>query len=244
MGKYSGDLRIDGSGSSAGGSYNNVRINGSGKINGDLECRELSINGSGEVTGKAQAEKIRVNGSGHLCGGVQAEELKVNGSATFGAGVSGGAVSISGSADIKGGCNSQYVKINGTAKFGGDCSAEKFDSNGIFEIDGLLNADEINAHLYWHKSRAKEIGGGCIRVSLGDSAGLAVLKTIFTFGIHNPSLEAETIEGDEISLENTTAKVVRGNNVTIGRGCEIGLVEYKGVYRKTGDAKVAEEKKV
>lgn len=37
----------------------------------------------------------------------------------------------------------------------------------------------------------------------------------------------ETIEGDDIHLELTRARVVRGNNVSIGSGCDIDLVEYK-----------------
>ena len=42
-----GDLRIDGSGSASGGAYNTVRINGSGKVTGDITCVEIIINGSG-----------------------------------------------------------------------------------------------------------------------------------------------------------------------------------------------------
>jgi cytoskeletal protein CcmA (bactofilin family) len=239
-----GDLRINGSGSAAGGTYGNVKINGSGKITGDLECKEFIINGSGEVIGKIEAEKLRINGSGHIVGDVKAKELKVNGSANLGGTVSGGNISVSGSADIKSGLDMQNVKISGSVKIGGDCNAERFESNGVFDISGLLNADEVDARLYWHRSRAKEIGGGKIIVGLGNSTGLSVLKAIFTLGLHNPGLDADSIEGDEINLENTTARVVRGNNVTIGRGCDIGLVEYKGIYQKNGDAKVAEERKL
>jgi hypothetical protein len=39
------------------------------------------------------------------------------------------------------------------------------------------------------------------------------------------------IEGDEILLENTKADVVRGKNVQIGKGCEIGLLEYQDSYK-------------
>jgi cytoskeletal protein CcmA (bactofilin family) len=63
-------------------------------------------------------------------------------------------------------------------------------------------------------------------------------------GILHPILEAEIIEGDEIMLENTTAKIVRGNNVMLGAGCDIGTVEYKSNYVKNGDARVGTETKV
>lgn len=237
------DLRIDGSGSASGGQYNSVRINGTGKVNGDISCNEFTINGSGEVVGNVESENVRINGSGNIKGSVKTTKLRVNGSANFESGVSAENITISGSTDVGKNLNAQQIKINGSVKVDGDCSAEKFHSNGLFEIGGLLNADDVEIDLYWHRSRAREIGGERITVSLGTNK-FGVLKAIFSLGIHNPSLETDSIEGDEITIENTTAKVVRGNNVTIGNGCNISLVEYKGTYKKTGDAIVAEERKI
>lgn len=237
------DLRIDGSGSSGGGTYNSVKINGSGKISGDIICSEFKINGAGEAVGNVEAGRFVINGSGHIVGNLKAEEAKISGSASLGGNVTGGTIKISGSADIKSGVDMHQIKIEGTMKAGGDCSAESFYSNGVFEIGGLLNADDIDIQLYWHKSRAREIGGGRINVRPGAGGG-SILRSLFSFGLSNPQLEADTIEGDEISLENTKAKVVRGNNITIGPGCDIGLVEYKGQYQRNGDARVGSEQKV
>ncbi|MNG32826.1 hypothetical protein D3C84_1189280 [compost metagenome] len=39
-------------------------------------------------------------------------------------------------------------------------------------------------------------------------------------------LTSQTIEGDHIYLEYTTAEVVRGAHIKIGPGCEIGRIEY------------------
>lgn len=234
------DLRIDGSGRASGGSYNCVRINGSGKVTGDLVCNEFIINGSGEVNGDVESGKFRINGSGTVRGNLKAEELKVNGSCNFDASVTCESIMISGSSDIRQNLDAQQVKINGSLKIDGDCNAEQFVSKGMFEIGGLLNADNVDVHLYWHKSRVREIGGETITVRLGSNR-FGMLRSILPLSFHKPGLETNTIEGDEIYLENTTAKVVRGNNVTIGAGCDIGLVEYKGIYQKTGDAKVEQE---
>lgn len=38
--------------------------------------------------------------------------------------------------------------------------------------------------------------------------------------------------------------MVRGNNVTIGKGCEIELVEYKGRFEKDDKSVVIEHKKI
>jgi cytoskeletal protein CcmA (bactofilin family) len=236
------DLKINGSGTASGGAYNLVRINGAGRITGDLECCDLVINGSGDVNGNAQCETVKVNGSGRIGGDVKSKEVKVSGTANFGSGIACETFKILGSADVKADVEADTLDINGSMKAGGNCSAEEFSSSGMFEIGGLLNSESIDIRLYWHKSRAKEIGGEKIKVALGKS-GLGVIKAIFP-GINFPQLEAELIEGDDITLENTAAKVVRGNNVVIGGGCDIGLVEYKGSFRKNTGAKVAEEKKI
>lgn len=235
------DLKINGSGSASGGAYNLVRINGAGRITGDIECCDLIINGSGDVDGKVSSEAVKVNGSGRINGDIKSKEIKISGSANFGSSISGDMFKVLGEADVKGSVDMHTVDIDGSMK-AASCSAENFSSNGVFKISGLLNAGNIDIRLYWHKSVAKEIGGDKIAVGLG-KAGLGVIKAIFP-SISFPQLEADLIEGDDITLENTVAKVVRGNNVVIGGGCDIGLVEYKGSYRKNMGARVAEEKKI
>lgn len=241
---FKGDLKIDGSGFAPGGEYNSVKINGAGRIMGDISCREFRINGSGNVEGNLDLDDGKIIGSGTVDGNIKAHQLKITGSGQIRGTVSGSSLTVSGSVTIGGNLDVQNVRIEGSAKVGHDLNAENFYSDGSFEIAGLLNADEVNIRLYHSKSKAREVGGGKINVSTGLSSGFNVLKTIFTLGMYNPILEADSIEGDEIVLENTTAKVVRGTHVTIGKGCNIGLVEYKGTYRKIGDANVSEERKI
>ncbi|HWQ72658.1 MAG TPA: polymer-forming cytoskeletal protein [Desulfitobacteriaceae bacterium] len=233
------DLKIDGCGSSSGGVFNSVKINGEGKISGDVVCRMFRINGSGCINGNLNAEDGKINGFGKVEGSVKAQEFIINGSGQIKGGISGDNLIISGSTTIGENLDVQNVKLEGSAKIGRDCTAEIFNSCGSFEINGLLNADDIKIRLHLFKSQVTEMGGGKINVAIVSSTGLKVTKNTV-----NPVLESEIIEGDEIVLENTIAKEVRGTNVTIGRGCEIGLVEYKGIFRKIGDAKVEEERKV
>ncbi len=242
MSEYS-DLRINGSGRTSGGTFNAVRINGSGCINGDVVCKDFVINGSGEATGKVESNSLRVSGSGRFGSEIKAGDIRVSGSAYFDAGIDCTDINISGSADIKKGITAKNVKINGSVKIIGDCNADAFASDGVFEIGGLLNADRIDIHLYWSKSTAREIGGEKITVELGNRR-FGVVKSILTLTAHNPSLQADVIEGNDISLENTTARIVRGNNVSIGKNCSIGLVEYKGFYQKSNDARVDKEVKL
>ena len=57
-------------------------------------------------------------------------------------------------------------------------------------------------------------------------------------------LTADIIEGDDIYLENTHAKVVRGNNITLGSGCEIELVEYKNDFKQDKEAEIGTHRKI
>ncbi|SHI23259.1 Polymer-forming protein, partial [Sporobacter termitidis DSM 10068] len=239
-----GDIRINGSGSTGGGAYDSVIIRGTGKVAGDLSCNVFQISGSGSVDGNLEVEDGKISGSGSIDGDLKAAKFRISGSGKIIGSVKAGEFIVSGAGTVLKGVEAQSVKIEGSAKIGLDCNAESFDADGGFEIGGLLNADEVKIRIYGMKSKVREIGGGKITVTMGPAHGFNIVRTIVSMGILNPALETDTIEGDEINLENTTAKVVRGNSVTIGSGCNIGLVEYKDHYTKSADARVGTETKI
>jgi cytoskeletal protein CcmA (bactofilin family) len=115
-----------------------------------------------------------------------------------------------------------------------------FAARGIFEIGGLLNAGQLDIKLY-RDCRAKEIGGEKIRIR---KASLLHAFSFFFKPSPHARLTASVIEGDDIYLENTTAKAVRGNRVTIGPGCKIGTVEYKEHFEQKKDSIVNQNYKV
>jgi cytoskeletal protein CcmA (bactofilin family) len=236
-----GDIRINGSGSAGGGTYDSVVIRGTGKITGDLKCTAFSISGSGTIEGSLETSDGRISGSGTVEGNVKADRFKISGSGRVDGNLSAKEYAVSGSGAVGKSVEATLVKLEGSAKVGENCSAETFNADGGFEIGGLLSADDVTIRLYGFRSRAREIGGGKITVSLGPPMGF--IKSIFA-GFINPILEVDTIEGDEIVLENTAARIVRGNTVIIGSGCDIGTVEYKEFCQKNLDAKVGTETKI
>jgi cytoskeletal protein CcmA (bactofilin family) len=223
MKKGIGDLKINGSGSSAGGNYNSVIINGNGKIEGDLECIYLKINGQGNVNGNVKADSVKVNGNNSIEGNLRAEKVKINGTA-----------------DINGNLSTEKAETYGSICVDGDCNAEFFKIDGTFEIEGLLNAGELELSLYG-PSKAHEIGGEKITVKRKGKYDFLGLRYLIG---SNKELTAESIEGDEIYLENTQAKVVRGNNVELGPNCNIELVEYKNSFKQDESAEVATQRKI
>lgn len=238
------DLRINGNGSTSGGKYNDVVINGMGKVNGDLECSSFRCNGESKISGSVKTTSAKIHGSTSIKGNLKSDEIKISGYTGIGGSVDSKSVLVAGQADIGGSLSTDDIEIKGAVKAKGDCSAENFVSHGAFTIDGLLNAGQIEIKLYG-PCKAKEIGGETITVKKGNAFILKdLVKSIFsTFDIAN-NLTADVIEGDDVTLEYTNAKIVRGNNVSVGEGCQIDLVEYRKSFNKSDSSKVKENKKI
>lgn len=232
------DTTVNGGGSIGGGAYENVVINGAGTMSGDIECETMKINGAGTADGNVKATSIVVNGSGSFTRDVQAGELIVNGdtSITQGAGI--GRLKIKGRASVGGSLAAHEVDIRGTLKVDGDCSADTFVGEGVFTIGGLLNAGTVHMQLFGPCS-AREIGGEQVTITQSRK-GLADFVAMFS----EKRLHVDTIEADEVWIENTTARTVRGGKVTLGAGCEVSLVEHTGEYTAAPDARVGEARKV
>ncbi len=225
--KNKNDLRINGLGSSSGGSYNIIQINGKGDINGDIDCAELQINGLGCIHGNVKTGGARIAGKSEIDGNLKAQEIITDGMTEV-----GGAISA------------DKIENRGMLKVEKDCGSETFKSQGGFTIGGLLNAERIDVDIY-AASRAREIGGQEIEIRSGDAFGFKKFLTSLFPGLQlDRTLSAETIEGDSIYLENATVKVVRGRDVKIGPGCKIDVVEYKTSFHQDIGATVKENRKV
>ncbi|MEH7130698.1 polymer-forming cytoskeletal protein [Neobacillus drentensis] len=236
--KSRGDLVINGFGASNGGQFQLVTLNGRGTVNNDIECVELDCNGSGILNGNVISEKAKVNGHARFRGNIDSQNLKIDGSARIDKNLTAEKLKVSGKATIGGKVKCEEIKIQGTFTVGGDCEAEIFQAESQFTIAGLLNADEVNLKLFG-ACFANEIGGQTITIKAKGSLVGNLLKSFF-----KPQLETELIEGDKIEIENTIAKIVRGNQVKIGPNCQIGLVEYTEECSIDKKAVVAENKKV
>lgn len=87
--------------------------------------------------------------------------------------------------------------------------------------------------------RVEEIGAENVKVEPISMFGLG-----FFGSSHKKTLHADTIEADNIEISNTSARTVKGNQVIIGPGCEIGTVEYKDSLRVHPRAMVKNQQKI
>lgn len=202
------DSQINGIGKINGGTFNQVKVDGIGEVIGDMTCNSFHCNGKGKIRGNVVSKFFQVQGMCKVMGKLESLEIRIEGTAT-----------------IEDGIVSEKVNCNGVLSLDAGCEAEVFTAAGKIDIYGLLNADQVQLELL-AKCRVRDIGGGQIIVQQGKSKGEWMNKIISSF-VGAPQLIAETIEGDQIKLEYTKAQVVRGNNITIGPGCEIERVEYK-----------------
>jgi cytoskeletal protein CcmA (bactofilin family) len=235
------DIKTAGGGSFSGGTYGDVTFNGSGTINGDVDAITYRVNGAGSNNGRVKSQSIVVNGTGSFNGEVQANEMTINGDASIRDGAGIGRLVVKGNLSVGGSLAAHDVDLRGFLRVSGDCQAEQFTGEGGFTIAGELNSGNLDITVQ-AASSAREIGGEriVVRQPTGSIASLTGLLTVFA----EKRLTAETIEGDVVWLENTTAKVVRGKQVTIGAGCVVDLVEYAETYTPGGAPQVRETRQV
>jgi cytoskeletal protein CcmA (bactofilin family) len=234
--KKRGDLIINGLGSSNGGQFNTVTLNGKGTVNTDVECSHFDCNGSGTVNGNLTATTAQISGNGKINGTIEGQSLSIDGTAKVTNNVFVKKLKVAGKASIGGKVKSDDIKIKGKITVGEDCEAETFKAESQFSIGGLLSADLIDITIF-SDCKAKEIGGQTILIKQKASL-LGIFKPFI-----QTQLETDLIEGDRIEIENTKAAMVRGNNVTIGLNCMIDVVEYSGELSLDEKAVVKEIRK-
>lgn len=233
------DIRAAGVSTIVTGAYRSVNISGMATLTGDIDCVDLEVSGGATGNGSLRSENITVLGMLDYRGDIDASAMRVSGTATTRK-LSAREVDTTGTLSTTS-LSATSVNVLGHLKVEGDCEAERFTAMGLFTVVGLLNAGVVDVTL-GGKCTANEIGGEAVTIR----TGVGPIKKFVTSLI--PGMEmrlyAGSIEGDDVRLEATTARVVRGNVVVIGSECKIDLVEYAGEYSVAPDAFVGEARKI
>ncbi|MFC5469980.1 polymer-forming cytoskeletal protein [Cohnella suwonensis] len=218
------NLVINGVSSAGGGDYGSVKIDGVGTVEGDISAESINANGMTKIRGSIRTDDLDFDGMGRIDGDVIAKKSAIDGYLT-----------------VKGSIRAEQFVINGVLNVAGECEFESLEATGAFDLKGFVNAGQMNV-LLQGKGKATDIGVESITVR---KIHRSAWSKLWTWAIPKfiPELQAKSIEGDNIHLENTEADVVRGNRVFIGKGCRIGLVEYRTELQKHPDAKIGKEAK-
>jgi cytoskeletal protein CcmA (bactofilin family) len=197
---------------------------GNADVSGNIEMKSFHIFGQANIRGNVQGETIKLFGEMNLRGNAATSDFHLRGAAHV-------------DGDIIGGTIHGY----GEMKVSRDCEADVFSVKGAVEIGNTLNAEQVELYPHFTDSYIAEIGGKTIHVQR--SKALNILHFLKRFAPDSAKLVAETIEGDDIYLEHTHAKIVRGDRIIIGPGCNIDLVEYHTSFQQDEKAIVKEKRK-
>lgn len=238
------NITISGAGRIEGGVYGTVKIAGSGRVVGDLTAEEFKAAGSAKVEGNLKAQRFEAAGSFRCEGNLEVEEGEAAGSCKVTGRIKAQELKLAGAVQAQG-ITGGYLRAGGSLSVAENVEVETFRLTGAFEIGGLLSADRVEVELEG-RSKAQEIGGEKILVRAGQRnlGGILSSALAFFFGSGTPKeLTVETVEGDEVELEATQARLVRGGKVKIGPGCRIERVEYSESLEVAPGAVVKEEVK-
>jgi len=224
------NVRLSGSGTIAGGNYNNIEIFGSGTIDKSTTANTLRVDGSAEVMGDLRANLIRSMGTLRVHGSLTADNIESSGSLISTGPVDVKMLSASGNVDIDHLTGGDYSG-NGSLKVARDVSLKSFKQTGSFQVFGNINAPQILVKLEGNSS-VRNITSESLNVSRGLGAWVSMSR-----------LTANDITADEIYLENTNARLVKGSVVKIGPGCNIDRVEYAQTISVSRDSKVGQQLK-
>jgi cytoskeletal protein CcmA (bactofilin family) len=231
------NLIINGTGGYPGGSYDKISIRGEGTIVSNVESNVFHVYGTSEVKENISIGTAKIIGETEVIGECKAKEMLIMGTMTVGSNAKLEKLKVLGTLDTGGNISGEKATIKGAISVKGNVEYEEFYSSGGFEIKGLLNAEIIKVALRYGESKAEEIGGGKITIQ-------RKRNSIIPFIGQEGTLSAKIVEGDDVFIENTKADIVRGRKVKIGRGCEIGLVEYSVDFTEDAASSVKMSKKI
>ncbi|WBW98069.1 polymer-forming cytoskeletal protein [Oceanirhabdus sp. W0125-5] len=220
MNEKIGDITLAGAGKVTGGRYRNVTISGAGSVHGDIECEKMSVSGAASIKGNIQCKNLEISGATGVDGNLSCEDIN-----------------IAGAVSVKGTLNGNKISISGMIRKVQNCECDEFKASGGFTIKEYINADKVDIEVQG-KCRVDEVVGEDIRVTFRERNGFqGFIDRIFN---ERASLCVDSIEGDNIHLEHTIAKFVRGKNITIGEECDIQVIEYSGEINVNDKSNVSE----
>jgi cytoskeletal protein CcmA (bactofilin family) len=213
-------VSVSGSAKISGGKLNkSLRLSGSGGINGDLECNELTSSGTLKGSGNLTVHgDVSSSGSFNIAGFLYGD----------------GSMDFSGSAQI-----GNLIRVQGALVASGSFKAGHFVT--VDEGIELSGSSDINGNLSAQKTLkidgTTKIEGNAVAENILFGTSEATKKKQH-YRIHGSVLAKNTVDVNRTLVGGD----IKGKNVTIGRGSEIyGNVYYVDKIEVDKKAKLANE---
>lgn len=238
---------IEGAGTIEGGKFESLTISGSGTVEGDVEAKNVEISGAGKIEGDLKAGNVEASGSLSVEGSLEADAFVSAGSSSVAGSVKADRIEWRGASEVGRDVEAKKFRSSGALGIEGSLEADEIE----VELNGDSHVHAIQGKAVRVKAGKASAGGGRVVVTTqgrgttvvtggtisGNASGYAEGGRVGSFSASSAvsssgggggkfKLEAKTIEGDAVELENTVADLVKGKTVKIGKGCKIGAVEY------------------
>ncbi|UDN59209.1 hypothetical protein [Clostridioides sp. ES-S-0010-02] len=238
-------LNFNGMGKCKGGIFDEVNIAGTGKIDGNIKCNKFDSSGSAKVIGTTECNEFFTAGLSKIEGNILASQVTIFGLLKCTGDINSSKVKSGGIINVGGNLKSDIISGEGCLKINKSVECESVDLSGILDCNGFLNCEELKISLHG-TSNLNEVGACSVNIKKGHgdycksfyraekksgdfekaSSNLRNLGLLSVKKYTESRLLANVIEADEISLENSEVKIVRGKNINIGKGCYIESLEY------------------
>ncbi len=234
-------MKVSGRGVVAGGHYDVVKGSGSVRIDGDLVARSVDISGSVTTDGGLRSARVKISGKAAVNGDVDVLEGRASGSFRIGRSLNvKNEAQFSGALTVGGDLTGTRIHGSGSLRVGGEIALDRLEWSGSVNCPGLVSADAVDIRLSG-SSVVGELAGSVIQIGTSPSSESWWAWINLS---RKRKMSAGEISGDDIKLEYTDARLVRGDRVIIGRECRIQRVEYRQSLDIHEDSSVGERTKV
>lgn len=239
-----GDTKISGSGHLSDVVSETLRISGSGHVSGYVDVGQMKVSGSGkfqgdisvsdtlESSGSLKAEKKITAGNIDASGSIRAESIvakNIDSSGSLRVEKSIEAEEM----DVSGSCTAENITVGRLESSGSlhviELRGKDVEISGSFEADNVeCDNFDMSMDSFSHRNSIKKLAAKNVRIKNRRWRSRS-------------SIEIDEITCENANLEAVKAKLVKGDEVLVGDGCEIDYVEAK-VIKTSGDAIIKDKK--
>ncbi|MGB9786745.1 MAG: hypothetical protein ACP5II_03590 [Infirmifilum sp.] len=212
--KRRGSLSISGAGKANGGYYQEIKISGAGKVEGDVESERVSVAGSAVFSGNVVAVEAKLAGAVKVLGSLKAKR-----------------VSSAGALKVMGCLEAEEALLTGGISIG--CLTFTFARiEGGIRILGKTEGEHLVLNLS-DESKVGEVSVKKLEVKTAEKYGVVKLLKLLSGG-DVPVLEASKIDAEEVTIYNVTVKApVRARRIILrGKARIEGEVQGEVIQEK------------
>lgn len=192
-------MKIDGMGSITGGTYDEIKINGAGKVTDDVEFDSLKIDGACKALGSLVGKEIKINGELKAEKDIRVKQVKINGSVK----------------SEEGKIYADEIWVDGVLVNDGEVNAD------TIKIDGRVSLNDVYGDkIYMNPMTRKFLFFQCDK-------GRNCVKTIECSYLEAADLDCDTVCAAEIRLSGNCriGHITCDGKLTYEQGCKIGTIE-------------------